>query len=276
MGCSNSKAAIAKNAQQDNGTKLKKGDSNSSMDSLDKDRNKKNGDGENDSELSDEEIELLEKEQREQIWVEKENLRDRVHTENMMQQEYYHTLSAEKSASDMLQQEEEMALMNSNAIRLQKQTLRRLLKRKAEKEQKWMVFSNPNCFDEADMTNLTDFLTKVMHTVPCCVKVSVQSRDTEGNEGSDSDVPIVEVEKPPNFGPGNAVVDYLFLKNEKSYDNGMKHSVSTDDIRHILEQKSSFDIDAGKNILSNFLPFLSFFMLIHSLDIISSISLITF
>ena len=263
MGCNNSKAAIAKNAKEVKGKKHKVGDSSSSVDSLDKDRNKKGGDCENDSELSDEEIEQLEKEQREQIWVEKENLRDRIHTENMMHGENYHNSSAEKSASLLLQQEEEMAAMNSNAIRLQKQTLRRLLKRKAEKEQKWMVFSNPNCFDESDMTNLTDFLTKVMHVVPCCPIVTPFDENGEGNEGSNSDIPVVEVAKPPNFGPGNAVVDYLFLKNEKSYDNGMKKIASTDDIRLILEQKNSFESDPGKEFYFFLLFFLVFFSLLN-------------
>jgi hypothetical protein len=246
MGCTNSKAAIEKNARQVNGKKQKKGDSNSSVDSLDKDRNRKGGDCENDSELSEEEIEALEKEQREQIWVEKEILRDRVHTENMMHGECYHASSAEKSASDMLEQEEEMALMNLNAIRLKKQTLRRLLKKKAEKEQKWMVFSNSNCFDEADMTNLTDFLTKVMQIVP---KVTVQDKNIEGNEGTD--VPKVVVEDPPNFGPGNAVVDYLSSRNEKGSEYGMKKVLSVEDINLLLDQNSSFYSDTGKHILSD-------------------------
>ena len=262
MGCNNSKAAIEKNARQVNGKKQKKSDSNSSVDSLDKERNKKGGDYEDDGELSEEEIEAFEKEQREQIWVEKENLRDRVHTEKMMQGECYHASSAEKSASDMLEQEEEMALMNLNAVRLKKQTLRRLLKKKAEKEQKWMVFSNSNCFDEADMTNLTDFLTKVMQIVP---KVTVQDKNIEGNEGSN--VPIVAVEDPPNFGPGNAVVDYLSSRNEKGHEYGVKKVLSVEDITLLLDQNSSFYSDTGDHILSDsdyFYVFtIDFYLVIH-------------
>ena len=110
MGCNNSKAAIAKNAKEVKGKKHKVGDSSSSVDSLDKDRNKKGGDCENDSELSDEEIEQLEKEQREQIWVEKENLRD-----NMTNLELVLNMLAEATTTE-ISKEKKPKNFNENKV----------------------------------------------------------------------------------------------------------------------------------------------------------------
>lgn len=219
MGCATSKAAKpkpvrkARQGGRDTSRDIRR-HSDASFDSLDLDRSKKNGSYgscENNSELSDEETEILEKEQRELIWAEKANLRDRVHTENMMAGEYVETASAEKSVLDLLKQEEEMTAMNNNAIRLQKQTRRRLLKRRAEKEQKWMVFTNSECFDEADMNTLTDFLTKVMNNVP---------QDSLLDPSCAEDSAKNRVSEKKNFGAVNAIADYLSLTVEESLTSG--------------------------------------------------------
>lgn len=202
MGCGGSKPTKPKPPVKGKPkTRPKRSNSESSTDSLDRARSKQNGTG-GDSELTEEEIEALEKEQREQIWAEKATLRDRIRTENMMDGECFQHSSAEKSVSDLLKQEQEMIMMNNDAIRLQKQTRRRLLKRRAEKEQKWMVFSNLDCFDEADLNVLTDFLTKVMNFVP---KLQPELNDENCN-GS------VAAED----SGGNAIADYLTLKGDKS------------------------------------------------------------
>jgi hypothetical protein len=201
MGCSDSKAKPKAPVKGKPKTRPKRSSSESSQDSLDRARSKQNGTGD-DSELTEEEIEALEKEQREQIWEEKATLRDRIRTENMMDGECFQHSSAEKSVSDLLKQEQEMISMNNDAIRLQKQTRRRLLKRRAEKEQKWMVFSNLDCFDEADLNVLTDFLTKVMNFVP---KLHSHQHDENDNGSNAADGSC-----------GNAIADYLTLKGDKS------------------------------------------------------------
>lgn len=231
MGCATSKAAKPKPTKKPRSGRDTSRDirrhSDASFDSLD--LSKKNGNYgsfDNSSELSEEETESLEKEQRELIWAEKANLRDRVHTENMMAGECVEVASAEKSVLDLLKQEEEMTAMNNNAIRLQKQTRRRLLKRRAEKEQKWMVFSNSECFDEADMNVLTDFLTKVMNNVP---------QDCLLDSSCTGDAAISRVnEKKCNFGAVNAIADYLSLKGEESLASGEKVSLETPLIYFLL------------------------------------------
>lgn len=209
MGCGGSKAAKPKIPVKGSPkTRAKRSNSESSVDSLDRARSKKNssaGNSQNGSELSEEDLEELEKEQRELIWAEKATLRDRIRTENMMDGECFQHSSAEKSVLDLLQQEQEMMEMNNDAIRLQKQTRRRLLKRRAEKEQKWMVFSNLDCFDEADLNVLTDFLTKVMNIVP---KLHPPLLD-------DSNGGLAVTDNRQNFGPGNVITDYLSLQGDK-------------------------------------------------------------
>jgi hypothetical protein len=63
-------------------------------------------------------------------------------------------------------QEADIQKLTDAAMREQKLRRRREAKRKAELEQKWMVFSNLDAFDEEEMTTLADFMEKVVKKVP--------------------------------------------------------------------------------------------------------------
>lgn len=54
---------------------------------------------------------------------------------------------------------------NFAALRIQKQLRRKLAKVDAEREQKWMIFSNLDAFDEAEMVKLAQFMEIAMERV---------------------------------------------------------------------------------------------------------------
>ena len=68
--------------------------------------------------------------------------------------------------NEMEKQEMDLARLEEAAIRQQKMLRRREAKRKAEAEQKWMVFSNVDAFDEGELTKLTAFMETVVKYVP--------------------------------------------------------------------------------------------------------------
>ena len=213
MGCTGSKAAWSATASNTLKTKSRS-NSKASLDSLDKTKNDRSysigsqSNSDNSGELSDEEIDQMEREQRELIWAQKDDLRDRIRMENMMDGECIQATTDEKSALDLLKQEEEMAVLNSDAARKQKQARRRKLKRKAEKEQKWMVFGNSDCFDETDMKKLAEFLSIVMKVIPALAAANnnnnVNRADSNGSDCRGS------------IRTGNVIADYLASKDEKS------------------------------------------------------------
>ena len=177
-----------------------------------------------DGDLSDEELDQLEREQRELVWLEKAHLRNRVRAENMMDGDYILPTTNERSALDLLKQEEEMAILNQDALKKQKQKRRRKLKRKAEREQKWMVFSDMDCFDESDMIKLSDFLSVIMKAVPTsnnkCNQHSTRggnSSTTCNNSDSNSDrAEAYNCDTRCIHRTGNVVADYLASKDDKS------------------------------------------------------------
>jgi len=68
--------------------------------------------------------------------------------------------------NELEKQEMDLARLEEAAIRQQKMLRRREAKRKAEAEQKWMVFSNVDAFDEGELTKLTAFMETVVKYVP--------------------------------------------------------------------------------------------------------------
>ena len=236
MGCSISKP-VANNKKKGSpaGKKKERRNSNQSVDSNDRkgENDCSNSGGSQpcfdyDGELSDEELDELEREQRELIWLEKAHLRNRVRAENMMDGEYILPTTNERSALDLLKQEEEMAILNLDALKRQKQMRRRKLKRKAEKEQKWMVFSNVDCFDEADMSKLSDFLSVIMKAVPTSnyaynqVNVNGNNDDilVSNNDPNDDNIKnrmkINDSDTRCVHRTGNVVADYLAFKDESN------------------------------------------------------------
>lgn len=230
MGCINSKPDIVKAKKGKNASLKGKGrsNSNSSFESFEQKKigrsNSLSSCSDND-ELSDEEIEFIEKEQREQIWAQKALLRNRVRKEKMMDGGEGSAVNEEER--DLLKQEEEMASLNNNAIKKQKQMRRRKLKRKAEKEQKWMVFSNLDCFDEADMTHLAVFLATIMKIVPTSEQNMLKngnskyrSSSSDNNDRNDLDNNYRGERMDTNggkdfrynYGAGNVIASYLTQK----------------------------------------------------------------
>jgi predicted dinucleotide-binding enzyme len=55
-------------------------------------------------------------------------------------------------------QQDELTKLNTTADRILKQMRRKEAKLKAEAQQKWMVFSNVDAFDEAEIVQLTVFM----------------------------------------------------------------------------------------------------------------------
>ena len=228
MGCSGSKQVITK--KKNNPAPGKPNEKKSSTLSIDVNDRKEKGDRFNtegsqscsdyDGDLSDEELDQLEREQRELIWLEKAHLRNRVRAENMMDGDYILPTTNERSALDLLKQEEEMAILNHDALKMQKQKRRRKLKRRAEREQKWMVFSDMDCFDESDMIKLSDFLSVIMKAVPTSNNKCNQHNAHGGTNNTvcnDSDLTkINDCDTRCIHRTGNVVSDYLASKDDKS------------------------------------------------------------
>ena len=228
MGCSGSKQVITK--KKKNPAPGKPNEKKSPSLLIDVNDRKDKGDRFNtegsqscsdyDGDLSDEELDQLEREQRELIWLEKAHLRNRVRAENMMDGDYILPTTNERSALDLLKQEEEMAILNHDALKMQKQKRRRKLKRRAEREQKWMVFSDMDCFDESDMIKLSDFLSVIMKAVPTSNNKCNQHNAHGGTNNTvcnDSDLTkINDCDTRCIHSTGNVVSDYLASKDDKS------------------------------------------------------------
>jgi hypothetical protein len=118
-------------------------------------------------------------------------------------------------------QEEDLAKLEEAAIRQQKLQKRREAKRKAEAEQKWMVFSNLDAFDERDLTKLAGFMEIVVKHVPKLGDSQWTDKEIPGE--SDSGLNIIE--------------EYLALKAEST--NRLKRCDSMDNIEP--EKASSFN-----------------------------------
>jgi len=67
------------------------------------------------------------------------------------------------------------------ALRIQKQLRRKLAKNHAEQDQKWMIFSNVDAFDEAEMVKLAQFMEIVMEKIG---KPSMYLDQKESDQGS--------------------------------------------------------------------------------------------
>jgi hypothetical protein len=149
--------------------------------------------------LAKERIELSQREDRESMWTGKADLSKRVKTENMMDGECVQIESTEASDLSIIKQKEEVAVMNEAALKAIKKGIRRLAKRKAEKERKWMVFSDVDYFDETEMANLASFLTTVIDKVPSMkVKYNNEKKDISD---------CITVKK--RVSCGNDIADYL-------------------------------------------------------------------
>ena len=109
-------------------------------------------------------------------------------------------------------QQADLAMLEEAAVRQQKLQKRREAKRKAEAEQKWMVFSNLDAFDEGDMTKLAGFMEIVVKHVPKLGDSQWTDKEIPGE--SDSGMNIIE--------------EYLALKAEST--NRLKRCDSMDNI----------------------------------------------
>jgi hypothetical protein len=116
--------------------------------------NKKRGAQKRSVPLTDEEKQRLE---------EKKNLeilyQEKAHLRTLAVPMIETNVNVDPMNSDLLRiQEEELSKLNSTASRIQKQMRRKEAKLKAEAQQKWMVFSNIDVFDEAEIVQLTIFM----------------------------------------------------------------------------------------------------------------------
>ena len=109
-------------------------------------------------------------------------------------------------------QQDDLKMLEEAAIRQQKLQKRREAKRKAEAEQKWMVFSNLDAFDEGDMTKLAGFMEIILKHVPKLGDSQWTDKEVPGE--SDSGMNIIE--------------EYLALKAEST--NQLKRCDSMDNI----------------------------------------------
>ena len=104
--------------------------------------------------LTDEEKQRLEEKKNiERLFKEKEKLRQRVAP--MIET----AINNDPTNPDLLKaQQDELTKLNTTADRILKQMRRKEAKLKAEAQQKWMVFSNVDAFDEAEIVQLTVFM----------------------------------------------------------------------------------------------------------------------
>ena len=98
-------------------------------------------------------------------------------------------------------QEADIQKLTDAAMRQQKLRRRREAKRKAELEQKWMVFSNLDAFDEEEMTTLADFMEKVVKKVPKLGDSQWTDKEALGEDAE---------------GGMNVIEEYLALKAEST------------------------------------------------------------
>lgn len=98
-------------------------------------------------------------------------------------------------------QEADIQKLTDAAMRQQKVRRRREAKRKAELEQKWMVFSNLDAFDEEEMTKLADFMETVVKKVPKLGDSQWTDKEALGEEAG---------------GGMNVIEEYLALKAEST------------------------------------------------------------
>lgn len=123
-------------------------------------------------------------------------------------------------------QEADLAMLEEAAIRQQKLQKRREAKRKAEAEQKWMVFSNLDAFDEGDMTKLAGFMEIVLKNAP----------KLGDSQWTDKEIPG------ENYSGLNIIEEYLALKAEST--NRLKRMDSMDNIP--TEAEKSFSVNDGR------------------------------
>ena len=184
---------------------------------------KKSNKSSNSNEPTQEELEREERAAAAQLYAEKEKLLEKAKKAfqdgghrgpgNILEQ-------LDKEAG---RQQADLAMLEEAAIRQQKLQKRREAKRKAEAEQKWMVFSNLDAFDEGDMTKLAGFMEIVLKHVPKLGDSQWTDKEVPGE--NDSGLNIIE--------------EYLALKAEST--NRLKRMDSMDNIPTELEKTSSFN-----------------------------------